>query len=344
MYSWFMASWTAAAFGNRPLDGAEINGLWPAAQPPFSFIYDGKPSRDIPRPWQRKSRGRRLAGRVEYLSSWTDPKTGPEGECHGHRLQGLSCRRLGAAAENTGTQDSPIVENVQALDVLLEPRPPSNPWFSTRSTATIAAKQSFLPTERTLKPGEDLALAPGRRAAVERHVSVLQSPVRERRSSSPPSVGPANGRPLFTAQAGGATQLQAGMELTHLRLHPGEAIRTPRIMLMRWSGDRIDAHNTFRRLLLTHYLPKLDGKPIELAISAQSFNRWAARGTRVFGGPKPGQIAAAAVNRHSAAIRCGWTPAGSRETFPTAWGIGSPSPRSSPMACGRWATPARSWD
>ena len=79
----------------------------------------------------------------------------------------------------------------------------------------------------------------------------------------------------------GSVRVQAGMELTHLRLHPGEAIRTPRILLLRWSGDRIDAHNQFRRLLLAHYLPKLDGQPVPLAICGPNLQPlWAAARAR----------------------------------------------------------------
>ncbi len=97
------------------------------------------------------------------------------------------------------------------------------------------------------------------------------------------------------------------MELTHLRLRPGEAIRTPRIMLMYWHGDHIDAHNRlywhgdrinahnqFRRLLMAHYQPKLDGKPIPLAIAVQTFNRTGGHG---YWASEPGQLAAARINR-----------------------------------------------
>lgn len=53
------------------------------------------------------------------------------------------------------------------------------------------------------------------------------------------------------------------MKQTHLLLHPGEEIRTPRIVLMRWSGGNWqDAQNTWRRLLFAHYTPQDNGKPL----------------------------------------------------------------------------------
>ena len=46
--------------------------------------------------------------------------------------------------------------------------------------------------------------------------------------------------------------VQAGMEVTHLRLHPGESIRTPAVLLVFWSGqDRMRGQNLLRQLLLT---------------------------------------------------------------------------------------------
>ncbi len=67
----------------------------------------------------------------------------------------------------------------------------------------------------------------------------------------------------------------AGMERTHLRLHPGEEIRTPRILLLFWQGNdssdggvdvfkaRIRSHNMLRRLLLAHYTPRLNELPLQ---------------------------------------------------------------------------------
>ena len=118
------------------------------------------------------------------------------------------------------------------------------------------------------------------------------------------------------------------MELTRLRLHPGEAIRTPRIMLLGWKGDRMDAHNQFRRLLLTHYLPRLDGQPIELAISAQTFNRTGRRG---YWASEPGQLAAVELNRQ---LGCNslWLDAGWFEgDFPNGVGNWIPKPKEFPQ-------------
>ena len=64
------------------------------------------------------------------------------------------------------------------------------------------------------------------------------------------------------------------MERTHLRLHPGEAIRSPRILLLAWQGDLLAAHNRFRRLMLYHYVPKEQSRPLAMPIFWQCYDRY----------------------------------------------------------------------
>ena len=66
-----------------------------------------------------------------------------------------------------------------------------------------------------------------------------------------------------SAEDGKTLRMTAGMKRTHLRLHPGEEIRTPRIVLMGWTGsDWQESQNAWRRLLFAHYTPQLGDKPM----------------------------------------------------------------------------------
>ncbi len=60
-----------------------------------------------------------------------------------------------------------------------------------------------------------------------------------------------------------AVQLRAGQEHFAARLHPGESIRTPRILLLPWTGQAINGHNQLRRFLLQHHVPQASGRPVE---------------------------------------------------------------------------------
>ena len=72
---------------------------------------------------------------------------------------------------------------------------------------------------------------------------------------------------------GAGTQLeaQAGMPLTSFRLHPGEKVRGPRVLLVFWNGQRLHGNNMLRRVLYEHYLPRLPGgKPHEPLVSVNT--------------------------------------------------------------------------
>ena len=321
-------SWADAVFGDHPSGGEKPGGLWPAAKPPFSFVYDGKGSDAFLNTWRRKTECRQLTDRVEYLASWSDPKTGLKVIATAIAFTNFPAVDWVLRFENTGLQDSPIVEQVQALDIVLgtSVKPP---LVLDQINGDDCSLQSFLPTERSLKPGESLALAPsGGRPS--NHTFPFFN-LQYGNEGFVTAVGwTGQWSAAFHRESGGATRLQAGMELTHLRLHPGEAIRTPRIMLLRWSGDRMNSHNTFRRLLLAHYLPKLNGQPVELAIAAQTFNP--APVPKVSGRARRGRSPLPRSITRSAATPFGLMPAGSRETSPTASATGSPRPRSFPTA------------
>ncbi len=69
----------------------------------------------------------------------------------------------------------------------------------------------------------------------------------------------------FARDGDRSINITAGQELTHLRLHPSEEVRTPLIVLQfADQGDWIDAQNTWRRWMIQHNLPRPGGKPLPL--------------------------------------------------------------------------------
>ncbi len=65
----------------------------------------------------------------------------------------------------------------------------------------------------------------------------------------------------------GKVRVQAGMRRTHFKLLPGEEVRSPRIMLLFWDGDRLHGQNLLRRFSLAHHRPQRNGEPAHAPIS-----------------------------------------------------------------------------
>ena len=62
---------------------------------------------------------------------------------------------------------------------------------------------------------------------------------------------------------GAGVVLKAGMKKTYLKLHPGEKIRSPRVLLLFWQGENhLRGHNLLRQFILTHHTPQQNGRPV----------------------------------------------------------------------------------
>ena len=70
----------------------------------------------------------------------------------------------------------------------------------------------------------------------------------------------------FSCDPRGVT-FKAGMARTHLLLHPGESIRTPRMLLVFYEQDRWRGQNLLRQVILSHYRPKRNGQPLVAPIT-----------------------------------------------------------------------------
>jgi alpha-galactosidase len=69
-------------------------------------------------------------------------------------------------------------------------------------------------------------------------------------------------------------RVRAGMEQTHFRLHPGEKVRSPRVLLLYWPGDTRESNAQFRQLIYRHYAAKRSGKtPLPILFCNTCFTR-----------------------------------------------------------------------
>ena len=240
---------------------------------PFSFVYGGVSSTELLKTWTRAVETKEEGQRVAHTVHWLDPKTALRVTATVTAFKRYAAVEWLLHFENTGTQDTPILENVQAIDAEVRTGFVRKPVVLHQLAGDVCGERSFLPLDSTVEPGQPVALAP---------------------------VGgrPSNGAfPFFNLQYGneglitavgwsgqwaarlersatGPTRLQAGMEQTHTKLLPGEGIRSPRIVVLPWQGDRLAAHNRFRRLLLFEYAPKIEGRPLRLPVASQCFDRY----------------------------------------------------------------------
>jgi alpha-galactosidase len=169
--------------------------------------------------------------------------------------------------ENRGAQDTPILEEIQAGAFAL-PAPKAGDYTLHFADGSSEKITDFQPRELQLTPGIHLSLGPvgGRSSDGVMPFFNLASPEGGGLFFAVGWSG--QWAASFARVEDGRVMVRAGMEKTHLRLHPAERIRTPAILLMRYRGDTVAGHNQFRRLMLEDYTPHPDGKELEPVVAA----------------------------------------------------------------------------
>ncbi|MEK7414868.1 MAG: alpha-galactosidase [Planctomycetota bacterium] len=288
------AAWAEAAFSAK--SGAVAPGFVPAARPPFSLLADGKPV--VLDAWTRHAEG--------SDRRWTDAASGLSVAATVTAWPDFPAVEWMLRLRNDGKVDSPLLSDVQALDVVL-PAITTKPLTLLRITGDSCSFRSFTPADQELAPGGSLTLAPvGGRSS---NGTLPFFAVQQGDTGWFIAIGwSGQWQARIERDVAGALRLRAGLERMALRLHPGETVRTPRILLMRWSGDAEAARNRFRQLLLAHYSPKIDGQTPMPALGAQMFNSFA-NGKHTEWGTEAGQIAAAELN-HKIGADTLWMDAG----------------------------------
>ena len=212
-------SWADRVFGEG--DPLQVSGgWWPAAAPPFSFVYDGKTLTTLLPSWQRTAEKQQQPDGTHYVTTWLDAKTGLKAVATATVFKDFPAIDWVLRFENTGTRDTPILEKVQALDIALDTRrqggggPRSNPRRRLQPRS-LPADGAPLECRR-----DRLALAPVGGRSSEPHFPFFNLQCGEGGFFT--AIGwTGQWAAEINARSDGAVRLQAGMELTHLRLRPG---------------------------------------------------------------------------------------------------------------------------
>lgn len=253
--------------GNPALKDERPRRLFDAA-PPFSFVFGGQPGKDILKQWPLKRtvrlfdagqpaahpRGQNL---TEYILTWTDPDTHLEVRCVAVEYHDFPTVEWTLFFRNTGSADTPIIENIRALDIQLD-RDDVGEFLLRHHRGSPADGNDYGPLETPLPPGKShrLGAKGGRPTNIDWSYFNLEWP----REGLIVAVGwPGQWAAEFARDQGRGLDLRAGQELTRFKLLPGEEVRSPLIVVQFWKADWIRAQNVWRRWMMAHSMPKPGG-------------------------------------------------------------------------------------
>jgi len=241
-----------------PIDCAYAAQPLPYDTPPFSFTFGGRASAELLTGWRVTRSSKPCAdGVTGQLVIWHDPQTGLECELELQTFEGFPAAEWLLRFRNTGTMDTPLLENIQPLDTV---------WAVTgetqlrRSRGSQSSVADFEYLVTPLAEGETISMAAGGGRSSNNWLPFFN--LQSGDSGVITGIGWTGqwAASLTRGTAGGELRIRAGQELTHLVLHPGEEIRTPRIMQLFWNGAPQTSHNTLRRFILAHHTPRPDGE------------------------------------------------------------------------------------
>ena len=246
---------------------------------PFSFQYGGVHSSELLPHWTFSEKSQKLPDRTQAEYRWLDPKTGLAVTAVVETLDQYPAVDWLLYFENTGDKETPLLENVAAADVGFLTSDRQNPVRIHTLTGDQCDKYSWHTAKHDIFPHGSKTFQPhgGRSSNGAFPFWNLQVGDSDFQSNGVfISLGwSGQWKATFQRDDKGRTKFSAGMERLATVLVPGEKIRSPRILLMQWDGDRQRSHVLFRRLLMYHYIPKRpDGRPVRLPIAAQTFDRY----------------------------------------------------------------------
>ena len=234
------------------------------AELPFSFTYGGKPSTRVLESWPSRGVSRKLdENRTEHTLTFSDPETGLVVRCVAVQYHDFPVVEWTLYFENTGTADTPILEDIQALNTVLRryrwPEREPTEFVLHHFTGSPCRADDYEPHRTRLDPRAEriITAAGGRPTNSDLCYFNIEWP------SEGVIIGigwPGQWAARFARDNAESLRVRAGQELTRFRLHPGEEVRTPLIALMFWSGDWVRGQNVWRRWMIAHNLPRPGGE------------------------------------------------------------------------------------
>lgn len=241
--------------------------------PPFSFILDEKPSEEFLRSWRWSRTAPASTDKDVVLRTftYTDPRSGLEVVCDVKGYPEFRAVEWVLHFHNTSAKNSGQLTRVKVADFDMV-YPAAGALKIHYAEGNKISKADYAPRTAEFRTEQPLHIEPHGGRSSEEAFPFFNLESEASQQGVMVAVG-WTGTWFADLEKRDPSRLTlaAGMLNTDLYLYPGEQIRTPSVALMFWSGDRMNGHNRFRRLVLAHHSRKVDGSPFYPLCSAFNY-------------------------------------------------------------------------
>jgi alpha-galactosidase len=260
--------WGEQTFSSSGITAAHAPLADPGKHNPygFSFLYKGAPSAALLGGWSRQFRETSLdAHRTRREIIYKDSATGLEVRAEATLFSDFPAVEWLVYLKNTSQVDTPELDAIQALDMAL-PAPKSSRSILHSARGALATFDDFAPQETVLKKGDTFRLESGGGRSSSQTLPFFN--VEGDNGGVIAVVGwSGTWTADFAGGSDGQVAMKCGIARTHLVLHPGETIRTPRMLLLFYHGNQWRGQNLLRQFLLAHHRPNRNGEPLVAPIT-----------------------------------------------------------------------------
>ncbi|OHB45570.1 MAG: hypothetical protein A2Y13_10520 [Planctomycetes bacterium GWC2_45_44] len=252
-----LQKWAGGAFANPCTNASPGQSR---LRVPFSFKYNDINSDKFLDIWEYSTTRERTERGLKQINRYKDPNSGLVLECEIIEYADMAAVDYVCYLTNTGDANTPIIEQLMPLDTpdLLEVN--KNDAVVLRwSNGDDGGNDSFLWHDEKLSTGVSRSFSPIGGRSSNRKFPFFN--LKGTDGGWIIAVGWTGQWKAEFVREANHVSVCAGMEKTCFYLRPGERVRTPRIVMLRWTGqDMMYGHNQFRQLMLKYYIPRQQGQ------------------------------------------------------------------------------------
>jgi alpha-galactosidase len=253
-----------------------LKGGWTrtgSTDPVFSFVYGGEPFRPSAGAWKIERTSEKLdEQRTRRTILWRE-KFGLVVRCEGVEYQDFPTVEWTVYLKNEGTSDTPIISDLRGMDLLMDREPGGEVVLHHNAGAlAIATDYQLLTDTLTAGARKHITTSGGRPSNSDWPYFNLACDG----GGAIVAIGwPGQWAADFDRDKSGELRVRAGQELTHFKLHPGEEVRTPLIVMQFYHGDVQRSQNVWRKWMIGHNMPHIGGEPPAPMCAACSSHQYA---------------------------------------------------------------------
>ncbi len=242
-------------------------------EPMFSFTVGGKAFSELVAGLKPERTSKQLdENRIQHEIVWHEPRSHLEIRCEAVEYADFPTVEWTVYLKNIGAGDSELIEHLQAIDTTLR-RDPSGEFVLHHNVGALAGPIDYQPLVTKLGPKESIHIATAGGRSSNSDLPYFN--VGWEGAGAIVVLGwPGQWAADFVRDEADGLRVVGGQELTHFKLHAGEEVRTPLVVMQFYQGDVTRAQNIWRRWMIAHNTPRQFGKPPAPQINACSSHQF----------------------------------------------------------------------